>query len=81
MNIFVCVCVCVLVWMVSGSEVYLFLFNIQKRHRLHREEMVENMSRQFNEHVKTSSDSAVNFRDIFASELFGLAMKQVSLFF
>ncbi|XP_025646306.1 ent-kaurene oxidase [Arachis hypogaea] len=50
--------------------------NAQKRHRLHREEMVENMSRQFNEHVKNSSDSPINFRDIFSSQLFGLAMKQ-----
>ncbi|MED6184177.1 hypothetical protein PIB30_044988 [Stylosanthes scabra] len=50
--------------------------NAQKRHRLHREEMVENMSRQFSEHVKTSSDSPINFRDVFSSQLFGLAMKQ-----
>ena len=40
--------------------------------------MMENLVRQFNEHVKTS-DLDVNFRDIFASELFGLAMKQVSV--
>ncbi|XP_057457719.1 ent-kaurene oxidase-like [Lotus japonicus] len=49
--------------------------NAQKRHRLHRQVMMENLSRQFNEHAK-SSDLAVNFREIFASELFGLAMKQ-----
>lgn len=40
--------------------------------------MMENISRKLTEHVKTS-DSAVNFRKIFVSELFGLAMKQVSL--
>ncbi|XP_061354350.1 ent-kaurene oxidase-like [Gastrolobium bilobum] len=50
--------------------------NAQKRHRSHRETMMENISRQFQEHVKTSSASAVNFRNIFASELFGLALKQ-----
>lgn len=50
--------------------------NAQKRHRLHREVMMENLSRQFNEHVKTTYDLAVNFREIFASELFGLSMKQ-----
>ncbi|KAJ1405848.1 Cytochrome P450 [Sesbania bispinosa] len=50
--------------------------NAQKRHRIHREVMMENISRQFNEHVKTFSDLAVNFRNIFVFELFGLAMKQ-----
>lgn len=40
---------------------------------------MENMSSKFNEHVKTLSDSAVDFRKIFVSELFGLALKQVSL--
>ncbi|RDX78549.1 Ent-kaurene oxidase, chloroplastic, partial [Mucuna pruriens] len=50
--------------------------NAQKRHRSHREAMVENMSRQFNEHVKSSPTSAVDFRKVFSSELFGLALKQ-----
>ncbi|GAU31865.1 hypothetical protein TSUD_114760 [Trifolium subterraneum] len=50
--------------------------NAQKRHRLHREVMMENMSRQFSEHAKTLSDLAVDFRKIFVSELFGLALKQ-----
>ncbi|CAK8535578.1 unnamed protein product [Lathyrus sativus] len=50
--------------------------NAQKRLRFHREVMMENMSRKFNEHVKTLSDSAVDFRKIFVSELFGLALKQ-----
>ncbi|RDX67266.1 Ent-kaurene oxidase, chloroplastic, partial [Mucuna pruriens] len=48
----------------------------QKRHRSHREGMMENILKQFNEHVKTFSDLAVNFRKIFISELFGLALKQ-----
>lgn len=50
--------------------------NAQKRHRIHREDMIENILRQFNEHVKTFSDLAVNYRKIFSSELFGLALKQ-----
>ncbi|TKY47998.1 Ent-kaurene oxidase [Spatholobus suberectus] len=50
--------------------------NAQKRHHIHREGMMENILRLFNEHVKTFSDLAVNFRKIFASELFGLALKQ-----
>jgi hypothetical protein len=41
--------------------------------------MMENMSRQFSEHAKILSDLAVDFRKIFVSELFGLALKQVSL--
>ncbi|BAT81578.1 Ent-kaurene oxidase [Vigna angularis] len=48
----------------------------QKRHRLNRENLVENILSQFGEHVKTSSDLPVNFRNIFASELFILALKQ-----
>ncbi|CAJ1954955.1 unnamed protein product [Sphenostylis stenocarpa] len=50
--------------------------NAQKRHRSHRETMLENILTQFSEHVKTFSDLAVNFRNIFASELFVLALKQ-----
>ncbi|XP_061373130.1 ent-kaurene oxidase-like [Gastrolobium bilobum] len=50
--------------------------NAQKRNRCHREAMMENILRQFNEHAKTSSDLAVNFRKIFVSELFVLALKQ-----
>ncbi|XP_027344837.1 ent-kaurene oxidase, chloroplastic-like, partial [Abrus precatorius] len=50
--------------------------NAQKRHRIHRETMIENILRWLNKHVKTSSIAPVNFRKIFASELFGLALKQ-----
>ncbi|OIW09324.1 hypothetical protein TanjilG_01295 [Lupinus angustifolius] len=50
--------------------------NAQKRHRLHRETMMENIVTKFHEHVKTTYDLAVNFRKIFVSELFGLALKQ-----
>ncbi|KAF7829724.1 ent-kaurene oxidase, chloroplastic [Senna tora] len=50
--------------------------NAQKRHRCHRETMIENISKQLNEYAKTHPAEAVNFRNIFASELFGLALKQ-----
>lgn len=50
--------------------------NAQKRHRFHREVMMENMFRQFSEHAKSRPDSAVDFRKIFVSELFALALKQ-----
>ncbi|XP_028757613.1 ent-kaurene oxidase, chloroplastic-like [Neltuma alba] len=49
--------------------------NAQKQHRGHREAMMDNMSKQLNEHVNASPNQAVNFRDIFASELFGLSLK------
>ncbi|KAK4276640.1 hypothetical protein QN277_014766 [Acacia crassicarpa] len=51
--------------------------NAQKLHRGHKEDMIYNMSKRLNEHVKTSPDEAVNFRDIFAPELFGLSLKLV----
>lgn len=40
--------------------------------------MVENISNQL--HALVKDDPQVNFRKIFESELFGLAMKQVSLY-
>ena len=39
--------------------------------------MMENILSQFSEHIKTFSDLAANFRKIFATQLFGLALKQV----
>ncbi|XP_028798528.1 ent-kaurene oxidase, chloroplastic [Neltuma alba] len=51
--------------------------NAQKQHRCHKEAMMDNMSKQLKEHVKTSPNEAVNFRNIFAPELFGLALKLV----
>ncbi|WVY89523.1 hypothetical protein V8G54_035037 [Vigna mungo] len=61
---------------VLGAAAQCPFFNVQKRHRLNRENLVENILSQFSEHVKTFSDLAVNFRNIFASELFILALKQ-----
>lgn len=50
--------------------------NAQKRHRLHREDMLENILSSFSEHVKRFSDQAVDFRNVFVSQLFILALKQ-----
>ncbi|CAM8942312.1 unnamed protein product [Rhodiola kirilowii] len=50
--------------------------NAQKRHRLHRDTMIENMVRRLHEHVKSHPLEAVDFRKIFQSELFRLSMKQ-----
>lgn len=51
---------------------------LQKRHRIHRETIVNNMIARFHDHVSKSGSEPVNFRDVFQSELFGLALKQVS---
>ncbi|KAI9113078.1 hypothetical protein K1719_015603 [Acacia pycnantha] len=51
--------------------------NAQKQHRCHKEVMMDNMSQRLNENVKASPNQAVNFRDIFAPELFGLSLKLV----
>ncbi|KAL3617773.1 hypothetical protein CASFOL_038094 [Castilleja foliolosa] len=50
--------------------------NAQKRHRVHRDIMVNNVCDQFHAHVEMYPSEAVNFRKIFQSELFGLSMKQ-----
>lgn len=42
--------------------------------------MLENVVCCFNAHIKHNPLQAVNFRKIFESELFGLALKQVNLF-
>ncbi|XP_016666646.1 ent-kaurene oxidase, chloroplastic-like [Gossypium hirsutum] len=50
--------------------------NAQRRHRHHRETMIENISSQFHVLLKEDPLRPVNFREIFESELYGLAMKQ-----
>ncbi|XP_062098891.1 ent-kaurene oxidase, chloroplastic-like [Humulus lupulus] len=50
--------------------------NAQKRHRCHRDTLGENISRRFHAHVEDFPDEAVNFREIFESELFGIALKE-----
>ncbi|XP_004486599.1 ent-kaurene oxidase, chloroplastic-like [Cicer arietinum] len=50
--------------------------NAQKQHRNLRDVMIENMSKQFCEHANTFPNLAVNFRQIFVSELFTLTLKQ-----
>lgn len=58
-----------------------FIINAQKRHRCHRDAMGENILTWFHAHVKDFPDKAVNFREIFESELFRIALKQVISFF
>ncbi|KAG8377680.1 hypothetical protein BUALT_Bualt08G0058000 [Buddleja alternifolia] len=48
----------------------------QKRHCVHRDVMINNICEQFRAHVEMYPSESVNFRKIFQSELFGLALKQ-----
>ncbi|KAL8244298.1 hypothetical protein R6Q59_010556 [Mikania micrantha] len=50
--------------------------NAQKKHRVHRDIMMENMSNQLHAFAKNSPEQEVDLRKIFQSELFGLAMRQ-----
>ncbi|XP_021911785.1 ent-kaurene oxidase, chloroplastic-like [Carica papaya] len=50
--------------------------NAQKRVRSNRDTLLENSATQLHAHYKSFPDEPVNFRKIFVSELFGLAMKQ-----
>ncbi|KAJ0789758.1 putative ent-kaurene monooxygenase [Helianthus annuus] len=51
--------------------------NAQKKHRIHRDIMMENLSNRLHAFVKTSTEQEeVDLRGIFQSELFGLAMRQ-----
>ncbi|CAK9178595.1 unnamed protein product [Ilex paraguariensis] len=50
--------------------------NAQKRHRIHRDTMIGNVVQQLHAFLKDHPFEAVNLRKIFASELFGLALKQ-----
>lgn len=56
------------------------LTRVQKKHRCHRDAMAEHISKRFHAYVKDFPGEAVNFRTIFQSELFGLALKQVGPF-
>ncbi|KAJ7958097.1 Cytochrome P450 [Quillaja saponaria] len=48
----------------------------QKRHRCHRDAMVDNLSRKLHTHVTTSPNQTINFRELFRSEQFGVALKE-----
>ncbi|MFQ6642117.1 hypothetical protein Gotur_017944 [Gossypium turneri] len=50
--------------------------NAQRRHRHHRETMIENISSKLHDTLKKDPIRPINFREVFESELFGLAMKQ-----
>jgi len=56
----------------------IFAQKLQKANRSIRETMLENVVDHFDTHLKSSPLQAVNFREIFESELFGLSLKQVS---
>ncbi|KAL6521940.1 hypothetical protein OROMI_031817 [Orobanche minor] len=49
----------------------------QKRHQIHRDILIENVLKRLHAYRKENPLAAVNFRKIFQSELFGLALKQV----
>nr|ALI30657.1 ent-kaurene oxidase [Scoparia dulcis] len=51
--------------------------NAQKRHRVHRDTMMNIISEQLQYYVKKDPNGAVNLRQLFQRELFGLALKQV----
>ncbi|KAG6403159.1 hypothetical protein SASPL_135376 [Salvia splendens] len=53
--------------------------NAQKRHRVHRDVMINNICDLFHDHAKLYPSEAVDFRKIFQSELFRLSMKQANL--
>ncbi|KAI3839640.1 hypothetical protein MKW92_008571 [Papaver armeniacum] len=48
----------------------------QRRHRAHRDIMVDNMVRRLQTHVKENPLEPVNFRMLFQTEVFGLTLKQ-----
>ncbi|KAJ7958100.1 Cytochrome P450 [Quillaja saponaria] len=48
----------------------------QKRHRCHRDAMVDSLSRKLHTHVTTSPNQTINFRELFRSEQFGVALKE-----
>uniref|UniRef100_A0A5B6ZUZ9 ent-kaurene monooxygenase n=1 Tax=Davidia involucrata TaxID=16924 RepID=A0A5B6ZUZ9_DAVIN len=50
--------------------------NAQKRHRGNRDTLIENTSKYLHSRVKNCPLQAVTLREIFESELFGLALKQ-----
>lgn len=50
--------------------------NAQKRHRIHRDTLIENVSSKLHAHIKKSPLQAVNFRKVFEFELFGVALKE-----
>ncbi|GFP92993.1 ent-kaurene oxidase chloroplastic, partial [Phtheirospermum japonicum] len=51
--------------------------NAQKRHQIHRNTLIENVSRQLHAYQNENPLAPVNFRKIFQFELFGLALKEV----
>ncbi|XAR64081.1 Ent-kaurene oxidase [Bertholletia excelsa] len=52
--------------------------NAQRRHRGHRDILIENTTKHLQDHLSDHPNEAANLREIFESELFGLAMKEAN---
>ncbi|KAF7138731.1 hypothetical protein RHSIM_Rhsim07G0233900 [Rhododendron simsii] len=50
--------------------------NAQKQHRVHRDTLMDDVVKDFHAHVKNHGLQPVNFRDIYSSDIFGLALKE-----
>ncbi|XP_071693614.1 ent-kaurene oxidase-like [Rutidosis leptorrhynchoides] len=50
--------------------------NAQKKHRVHRDTVIENLTNQLHACVEKTPNEEVDLRKIFQSELFGLALRQ-----
>jgi ent-kaurene oxidase len=50
--------------------------NAQKRHRNNRDTLMQNLSNHFRSHIKNHPLESVNWRSVFESELFKVALKQ-----
>lgn len=55
-----------------------FFFKKRKRH--YRDALIENVTSKLHAHTRDHPEEPVNFRAIFEHELFGVALKQVSIF-
>lgn len=51
--------------------------NVQRRFRCHRGTLVEDVVAKLLQQVNHSPHEAVNFREVFENELFGLSFKEV----
>lgn len=59
----------------------LLFFCFKKRKRHYRDALIENVTSKLHAHKRDHPQEPVNFRAIFEHELFGVALKQVSIYF
>lgn len=64
-----------------GCNIFYWYQQKQERNRVLREILIENTTKKLYDLLKNSPLEAVNLKEIFEHELFGLSMKQVSVFF